>query len=319
VGPAVEREVAPSLGWEGEELTLEALRERLAASPDEPLAVLGIPDARLWRELRIVELLEREEGPGTVAEARAVLAGMPSPAIDPEALWALGESLGLVVEVRHAGPQAPGAVDALFRPAERAAAFPERPLPEKEPREHANDPLWAAQARDLAPRLRAWVKEQLPEHMVPGALVVMDAFPLTPNGKVDRRALPAPEPQRLGTEESCVEPRTRTEAKLAAMWAEVLRLERVFVDDNFFDLGGHSLLATRLATRVREAFSIQLPLQRIFEAPTVAALAQVVDATSDAALGALLDDLDSLSDDEVRALLEAEGAFGQSDLATAGD
>ncbi|HEU4883622.1 MAG TPA: amino acid adenylation domain-containing protein [Longimicrobium sp.] len=309
VGPAVERETASSVDWEGEELTLEMLRERLEGAPDEPLAVLGIPDARLWRELRIVELLAMEEGPETVAETRAVLAGMPSPAIDPEALWALGESLGLVVEIRHAGPHAPGAVDALFRRTERAAAFPERPLLQKEPREYANDPLWAAQARDLAPTLRAWVKEQLPEHMVPSALVVMDAFPLTPNGKVDRRALPAPEPQRLGTEEACVEPRTATETTLAAIWAEVLRLERVFVDDNFFDLGGHSLLATQLATRVREAFSIELPLQRVFEAPTVAALAAVVDATHDDALGALLDELDALSDDEVRALLEAGGAF----------
>ncbi|HEU4557490.1 MAG TPA: amino acid adenylation domain-containing protein [Longimicrobium sp.] len=320
VGPAVEMETAQSVDWEAEELTLDGLRARLAASHGQPLAVLGIPNARLWRELRIVELLEMEEGPETVAEARAILAGMPSPAIDPEELWALGEQLGLAVEIRHAGPQAPDAVDALFRPAERAVAFPERVLVEKEPREYANDPLWAAQARDLAPRLRAWVKEQLPEHMVPSALVVMDAFPLTPNGKVDRRALPAPEPQRLGTEEACVEPRTETEEKLAAIWAEVLRLERVFVDDNFFDLGGHSLLATQLATRVREAFSIELPLQRIFESPTVAMLAEVVDATKDDALSALLDDLDSLSDDEVQALLEAEaGAFGGSGFATAGD
>jgi len=149
--------------------------------------------------------------------------------------------------------------------------------------------------------------------------VVMDAFPLTPNGKVDRRALPAPEPARLGSEAECVEPRTETEQRLAAIWAEVLRLEQVYVDDNFFDLGGHSLLATQLATRVREAFSITLPLQRIFEAPTVAALAEVVDAANDEALAGLLDDLDGLSDDEVRALLEAEGAFGESGFATAGD
>ena len=318
VGPPAEVETAPSLRW-ADGTTLEALRERLAARAGEPLAVLGIPDARLWRELRIVELLEMEEGPETVAEARAVLASGPQPGIDPEALWALGEALGLAVDIRHSGAQAPGRVDALFRPAGVEADFPGLPLLEREPQGHANDPLWAAQARDLAPRLRAWLKEQLPEHMVPSALVVMDAFPLTPNGKVDRRALPAPEPARLGSEAECVEPRTDTERRLAAIWAEVLRLERVYVDDNFFDLGGHSLLATQLATRVREAFSITLPLQRIFEAPTVAALAEVVDAANDEALAGLLDDLDGLSDDEVRALLEAEGAFGESGLATAGD
>jgi acyl carrier protein len=153
--------------------------------------------------------------------------------------------------------------------------------------------------------------------MVPAAFVVLDALPLTPNGKVDRRALPAPEPVRLGGEEACAEPGTDTERRLAAIWAEVLRLERVFVDDNFFDLGGHSLLATQLATRVREAFAVALPLQRVFEAPTVAALAAVVDAARGEALGTLLDELDALSDDEVRALLEAEGA-GEPGYATAG-
>jgi amino acid adenylation domain-containing protein len=311
VGTSAETEVAPAVEWEAEGLTVDALRARLAGDPAAPLAVLGIPDARLWRELRIVELLEMEDGPETVAEARALLAGERSPAIDPEALWALGDALGLAVEIRHAGAQAPERIDALFRPAARAeVAFPERPARLREPRAHANDPLWAAEARDLAPRLRAWLREQLPEHMVPAALVVMDALPLTPNGKVDRRALPAPEPVRLGGEEACTEPRTATERRLAAIWAEVLRLERVYVDDNFFDLGGHSLLATQLATRVREAFAIALPLQRIFEAPTVALLAEVVDAAGDARLGELLDELDGLSDEEVHALLEAEGAVG---------
>jgi len=317
VGQAADAEVAPAVTWD-DGTTLDGLRARLAADPAALLAVLGIPDARLWRELRIVELLEMEDGPETVAEARAVLAGERSSALDPEALWALGDELGLAVEIRHSGAQAPGKIDALFRPAARGdVVFPERPTRLREPRAHANDPLWAVQARDLAPRLRAWLKEQLPEHMVPSALVVMDTLPLTPNGKVDRRALPAPEPVRLGGEEACTEPRTDTERRLATLWAEVLRLEHVYVDDNFFDLGGHSLLATQLATRVREAFNITLPLQRIFESPTVAALAEVVDAADDARLGDLLDELDTLTDEEVHALLEAEGAFGGG-LARAG-
>jgi acyl carrier protein len=135
---------------------------------------------------------------------------------------------------------------------------------------------------------------------------------------VDRRALPAPEPVRLSGAAQ-TEPRTETEQKLAAIWTEVLRLERVYAGDNFFDLGGHSLLATQLATRVREGFGVQLPLQRIFEAPVLSALAALVDAERDEALAGLLDELEGLSDEEVRALLEAEGALGESGLATAGD
>ncbi|HEU0054322.1 MAG TPA: condensation domain-containing protein, partial [Longimicrobium sp.] len=198
-----------------------------------------------------------------------------------------------------------GRIDVLFRRPGYDAVFPERPFRARPLREYANDPLWAAEARDLAPRIRAWLKEHLPEHMVPAAVVPMEAFPLTPNGKVDRRALPAPEPVRLAGESALVEPRTETETRLAVIWAEVLRLERVYADDNFFDLGGHSLLATQLAVRVREAFQIELPLQRVFESPTVVALARVVDQAKAAALLAILDDLEALPDEEVRALLEA--------------
>jgi acyl-CoA synthetase (AMP-forming)/AMP-acid ligase II/acyl carrier protein len=317
-GPVPDLPAAPALDWAGEGMSPERLRARLAAERGRPLAVLGIPDARLARELRVLALLEADDGPETVAEARARLAAEPAEAVDPEWLWALGDELGLVVELRPAGPHPAGRVDALFHAPGAQAGFPEA-APPAAPGALANDPLRAAQARDLAPRLREWLREQLPEHMVPAALVVMDALPLTPNGKVDRRALPAPEPVRLGGEEACAEPRTPTERRLAAIWAEVLRLDRVFVDDNFFDLGGHSLLATQLATRVREAFAVALPLQRVFEAPNVAALAAVVDAARGEALGTLLDELDALSDEEVRALLEAEEAAGELGYATARD
>ena len=156
-------------------------------------------------------------------------------------------------------------------------------------------------------RVRAWLKTQLPHFMVPSAVVVLDAFPLTPNGKVDRRALPAPQARADG-----VAPRTETEVALAAIWAEVLRLERVYADDDFFELGGHSLLATQMATRLTEAFRVELPLERIFGARTVAVLAEAVDAAREAgreaAMLALLDDLEELTDEEVAMLLSAESA-----------
>jgi amino acid adenylation domain-containing protein len=125
--------------------------------------------------------------------------------------------------------------------------------------------------------LRAHLKELLPDHMIPASFVFLDALPLTPNGKVDREALPAPDQTRPESGADFVAPRTPSEGVLAALWCQVLGVERVGVEDNFFELGGHSLLATQLMARVREAFRVELPLRTLFESPTVAGLAAEVE------------------------------------------
>ena len=155
--------------------------------------------------------------------------------------------------------------------------------------------------------LRAWLAERLPDYLVPSAVVPLDAFPLTPNGKVDRGALPTPAP--AGRAEG-VAPRTPTEAALAEIWAEVLRVERVYADDDFHALGGQSLLAAQVVARVRDRLGVELTVQRVFEAPVLADLAAAVDAERDAAFLRMLEELDGLSDAEVAALLQAETAAG---------
>ena len=139
-------------------------------------------------------------------------------------------------------------------------------------------PEWASPSRLLAD-VRTWVRERLPEYMAPAAWVLLDEMPLTPSGKVDRKALPAPE---AGAEEAgrpaFVAPRTPTEEVLSVVWAELLRTERVGVTESFFELGGHSLLGTQMVSRVRDAFGLELPVRALFEAPTVKALAARIDA-----------------------------------------
>ncbi|HIP97139.1 MAG TPA: amino acid adenylation domain-containing protein, partial [Anaerolineae bacterium] len=132
--------------------------------------------------------------------------------------------------------------------------------------------------------LRGFLKEKLPDYMVPSAFVTLDALPLTPTGKVDRRALPAPDGLRPELEREYVAPRTPTEEKLVAICAELLGIHRVGVYDNFFDLGGHSLLATQFISRVRTAFGVEVPLRSLFEHPTIAELAQEIEETQDSGL-----------------------------------
>ncbi|HEX2094113.1 MAG TPA: amino acid adenylation domain-containing protein, partial [Longimicrobiaceae bacterium] len=120
--------------------------------------------------------------------------------------------------------------------------------------------------------LREWVRGRLPEYMVPSAVVVLDAFPLTPSGKLDRRSLPAPEPAPA---REYVAPRTRVEEVLAEIWAETLGVERVGVHANFFELGGHSLLAAQLVARIR-VLRVEVPVRQVFQSPTVAGLAESI-------------------------------------------
>jgi amino acid adenylation domain-containing protein len=127
-----------------------------------------------------------------------------------------------------------------------------------------------------ARELGAYLKERLPEYMVPSVFVVLDSLPLTPSGKVDRRSLPAPGLSDVRAENVYVEPRTPVEEQLAEIWEEVLGLERVGVHDDFFELGGHSLLAVRVVTRLNRQFGVELPLHVLFEDPTIEGLALAV-------------------------------------------
>ncbi|WP_329582824.1 non-ribosomal peptide synthetase [Streptomyces sp. NBC_01361] len=257
-GPTAAAAPERTLRWNADVNTFDGLAEALG---ERHVRVTGIPNARLVREGAALAALTG----GGAAEAAGLLDGpVPEGAIDPDAMRGLGAVCTW------------GAQDDTFDAytGDGPAYTPrggDRPL--------ANDPARGHEDSRLTGELRDLVAERLPAHMAPAAYVLLDALPLTANGKLDRDALPAPD---WGTEATGQAPRTRREEILSTLFAEVLGLPKVGVDRSFFDLGGHSLLATRLLSRIRTVLGAELAVRDLFQAPTVAALAERVDGAHDA-------------------------------------
>jgi amino acid adenylation domain-containing protein len=159
--------------------------------------------------------------------------------------------------------------------------------------------------------LRRFVQERLPHYMVPSAFVLLDALPLTPHGKLDRHALPAPDHDKPEQGKTFVAPRTPVEEEVARIWAEVLGLPQVGIYDDFFELGGHSLKATQIMSRLRDTLQVELPLRTIFEAPTVEGLAGVltrrqIEEAAPEDVARLVAELEAISDETAQHLLTKE-------------
>ncbi|HYX25073.1 MAG TPA: amino acid adenylation domain-containing protein, partial [Thermoanaerobaculia bacterium] len=285
LGEGAEEAAAISwLDWQGESLTLAALRRLLEQEEPEVLGLRNVPNARVAAAAAAARLLrEAEEGIATAGDLRRRAAEAAAGAVEPQDLWDLALELPYEVELSWASPGAAGCFEAVLlrRGAAGggaiAALLPALPAAAEVPlNRFTSNPLQGRFARRIAPELRAFLADRLPEYMVPSSFVLLDALPLSANGKVDRRRLPAPDVARPETGQSLVGPRNATEARLVEIWSELLGIERIGVDDDFFELGGHSLLATQAVSRVREAFGVELPLRTFFDAPSVAAMAAEV-------------------------------------------
>ncbi|WP_445249950.1 amino acid adenylation domain-containing protein [Microcoleus sp. OTE_8_concoct_300] len=267
------------LDWsaENQNLTVTKVQQILLENQLDVLRIANVPNARLMAAVKAAELLSVVDKFPTAGQLQKAVEKVEDLGVDPEAWYAW--EVPYNVNISWSNSDSQGRYDVVFARGETRDFVRETRSDNLRPwRSYANNPLQGKVARKLVPQLQAYLAEKLPEYMVPSAFVVLESLPVTANGKVDRVALPVPEPIKLEWAGGYVAPQTSIEEVLVKIWAEVLGIKRVGIRDNFFELGGHSLLATQLVSRVRDAFGVELPLRRVFEAPTIGELSKIVES-----------------------------------------
>lgn len=270
------------LDWldENQNLTVTNVQQILLQNQLDVLRIANVPNARVTAAVKAAELLSVVDKFSTAGQLQKAVEKVEDLGVDPEAWYAL--EVPYNVNISWSNSDSQGRYDVVFVRGETRDFVRETRSDNLRPwRSYANNPLQAKAARKLVPQLQAYLAEKLPEYMVPSAFVVLESLPVTANGKVDRLALPAPQPIKLEWAGGYVAPHTSIEEVLVKIWVEVLGIKRVGIRDNFFELGGHSLLATQLVSRVRDAFGVELPLRRVFEAPTISELSKIVESLKD--------------------------------------
>jgi amino acid adenylation domain-containing protein len=265
------------MDWEQDGLTLTGLRRLLVGSEPELLGVLGVPNARLQSEARILQLLSEPDEYRTVEEILSALKGEQlETGVEPEDIWDLSARLPYAVNICSAAGD-DGRFDLMFKRQDARAAFDAQLFPsfaaesdESRPlSSYTNNPLQEKLLHRLDPELRSFLLAKLPEYMVPSSFIMLDSMPLTPNGKVNRQALPDQDGLRPQLETAYVAPKSEVERAIAGIWQEALHLEKVGLHDNFFDLGGHSLLMVQVQSGLQEIFGQEISLIDMFKCPTV--------------------------------------------------
>ncbi len=268
--------------WRREQFSVDLVKELLQREQPEVLGLTAVPNARLAAEVKTLAALDGEDRTLTVTDLRAKVISVNGEGIEPDEFRQLSDEVPYVVDLGWANHGADGAYDVVFRRRESTWAqlserelelFPVPATGSTRWSDYATHPLQRRLAHQLVPQLRNFLQDKLPEYMIPSAFMLLSELPLSPNGKVNRRALPKPEHISRDSNASFVGPRTPEEEIIVAIWSQVLGIEKIDVHDNFFDLGGHSLRATQVISRIRELFHVELPLMRIFSSPTVESLA----------------------------------------------
>jgi SAM-dependent methyltransferase/aryl carrier-like protein len=264
------------IAWRVPEAGLAVVEERLRAGSRNAVLVTGVPNARLTAEAVLGAALAGRDGTGTAGMLREAARAPRDDAVDPDIWWEMGERLGVRTQVRWSAAD-PALCDVLFHPEDHAVSpWPAHAAPS--PR-HGSRPLDHQLAQRLRPALRGYLRDRLPDYMIPSLFVPLAELPLTTSGKCDRNALPEPPPAVLEAAVDAVAPRTPAERTLAALWEEVLGVEHIGVTQNYFALGGDSIRGIRIVSRASHA-GLRVTPRDLFRHPTIEEMAAAADAAT---------------------------------------
>jgi amino acid adenylation domain-containing protein len=273
--------------WKTGSITVEQIKQHLIEIEPEILLVTNVVNSRVNAAVKTVDWLRNRKAPKTVGRMREALQNDLEPAIDPQDWWDLETELPYTVEIAWSSQTCTGNYDVVFTRhgihanTDLSISCELNRSSNHYTNHYTNNPLQSNFARQLVSELRQYLRQTLPDYMLPAAFVPLEALPLTVNGKVDRCALPTLNQDLIQSPDIADASLTQTESTLIDIWKELLRLKKMNVHDNFFELGGHSLLATQMSSRVRDTFGLELPLKSVFEAPTIAQLAPILETLRD--------------------------------------
>jgi amino acid adenylation domain-containing protein/thioester reductase-like protein len=291
-------EIKPALkllDWQINNLSIDSIGQLLSYTPLDRLEISNIPHEFLLKSVAAYQLLSQSDRPETMADLLNQLDSVERSGVNPEVIWKLAEQFNYTAHLSWSEHQAgSGCFDVLLCANKSNLNYSdnnhnhshnriEAPEEQKnfsntaisnELTKYANTPCQAGINRNLVAQLKDYLKQQLPDYMQPASIICLHSIPLTLNGKIDLKSLPNPAHEMTL---DFIPPQTATEQRLAEIWVKVMGLERVGLNDDFFNLGGHSLLATELIFHIRDTLNMEVPLQVLFQQPTLSGMAHAID------------------------------------------
>ncbi|MFD2934793.1 amino acid adenylation domain-containing protein [Spirosoma flavum] len=262
--------------------TLERLEQDLLEKSQCVFQVKNIFNNRTAQDYNLLQTIDNLSGDALLVDARRKM-GSTASSVDPKQLWSLGEKHNFSTHVRWSGDGSDNFLDVVFIPGKLSKKIPAKPrsvsIENSLLSDFINDPF---KPDMVVPQeqIQVWkqqIRLQLPDYMVPNDFIILAKLPITPNGKIDRKALPEPRPNGVESRIGFTGPRTNVEKVVADIWVECLKLEKISVFDNFFELGGHSLIAVQIMTRLEKKTGKHMPLSTLFEYPTVEKLSLALE------------------------------------------